>query len=57
MNLIFAGYLFLRFKDGHEIRQINPSQKLIKLQYQSWMLPGMALGQWHVRKSRKFIRN
>ncbi len=22
---MFAEYLFLRFKDGHEIRQINPS--------------------------------
>ena len=30
---MFAGYLFLRFKDGHEICQINPSQTLINLQY------------------------
>ncbi len=25
--------LFLRFKDGHEFRQINPSQTLMNLQY------------------------
>ncbi len=30
---MFAGYLFLRFKGGHEIRQINPSQTLMNLQY------------------------
>ncbi len=30
---MFAGYLFLRFKDGREIRQINPSQTLMNLQY------------------------
>ncbi len=30
---MFVGYLFLRFKDGHEIRQINPSQTLRNLQY------------------------
>ncbi len=29
----FAWYLFLRFKDGREIRQINPSQTLMNLQY------------------------
>ncbi len=29
---MFAGYLFLRFKDGHEIRQINLSQTLMNLQ-------------------------
>ncbi len=23
---VFAGYLFLQFKDGHKIQQINPSQ-------------------------------
>ncbi len=39
---MFAGYLFLRFKDGREIRQINPSQTLMNLQYiakdiQCWM--------------------
>ncbi len=28
-----AGYLFLRFKDGRIIRQINPSQTLMNLQY------------------------
>ncbi len=28
-----CGYLFLRFKDGREIRQINRSQTLINLQY------------------------
>ncbi len=26
-------YLFLRFKDGREFRQINPSQTLMNLQY------------------------
>ncbi len=26
-------YLFLRFKDGHEFRQINPLQTLMNLQY------------------------
>ncbi len=30
---MFAGYIFLRFKDGREIRQINPSQTLMNLQY------------------------
>ena len=30
---MFAGYLFLRFKDGREIRQINPLQTLMNLQY------------------------
>ncbi len=33
VNLMFAGYLFLRFKDGGEVRQINSSQTLMKLQY------------------------
>ncbi len=31
--IMFAGYLFLRYKDGREIRQINPSQTLMNLQY------------------------
>ncbi len=30
---MFTGYLFLRFKDGHEIQQINPWQTLMNLQY------------------------
>ncbi len=30
---MFAGYLILRFQDGGEIRQINPSQTLMNLQY------------------------
>ncbi len=30
---MFAGYLFLRFKNGREIRQINPTQTLMNLQY------------------------
>ncbi len=30
---MFAGYLFLRFKDSREIHQINPSQTLMNLQY------------------------
>ncbi len=30
---MFAGYLFLRFKDGHKIHQINPSQTLMNLEY------------------------
>ncbi len=30
---MFAGVLFLRFKDGREIRQINTSQTLMNLQY------------------------
>ncbi len=30
---MFVGYLFLRFKDSHKIRQINPSQILMNLQY------------------------
>ncbi len=30
---MFARYLFLRFKDRREIRQINPSQTLMNLQY------------------------
>ncbi len=30
---MFAGYLFLQIKDGREIRQINPSQTLMNLQY------------------------
>ncbi len=30
---MFAESLFLRFKDGREIRQINPSQTLMNLQY------------------------
>ncbi len=30
---MFAGYLFLQFKDGREIRQINPSQTLMNLRY------------------------
>ncbi len=32
MNYVCV-YLFLRFKDRHEIRQINPSQTLMILQY------------------------
>ncbi len=31
--IMFAEYLFLRFKDGREIRQLNPSQTLMNLQY------------------------
>ena len=31
--MMFLGYSFLRFKDGHEIRQINPLQTLMDLQY------------------------
>ncbi len=31
--IIFAGYLFLQFKDGCEIHQINLSQILMNLQY------------------------
>ncbi len=30
---MFAGYLFLRFKNGRAIRQINTSQTLMNLQY------------------------
>ncbi len=30
---MFAGYLFLLFKDCREVRQINPSQTLMNLQY------------------------
>ncbi len=30
---MFALYLFLRFKVRREIRQINPSQTLMNLQY------------------------
>ncbi len=30
---MFAGNLFLRFTDGREIREINPSQTLMNLQY------------------------
>ncbi len=30
---MFVGDLFLHFKDGREIRQINPSQPLMNLQY------------------------
>ncbi len=30
---MFAWYLFLRFKDRREIRQINPLQTLMNLQY------------------------
>ncbi len=30
---MFAGYLFLRFKDGRGIHQINPSQTILNLQY------------------------
>ena len=29
---MFVGYLFLQFKDGREIRQINSSQTLMNLQ-------------------------
>ena len=29
----FAGYILLRFKDGREICQINPSQTLMILHY------------------------
>ena len=32
MNYVY-GYLFLRFKDGREFRQINLSQTLMNLQY------------------------
>ncbi len=32
MNYV-CGYFFLRFKDGHEFRQINPSQSFMNLQY------------------------
>ncbi len=31
-QIMCAGYLFLRFKDGREICQINPSQTLMNLQ-------------------------
>ncbi len=30
---MFVGDLFLRFKDGPEIQQTNPSQILLNLQY------------------------
>ncbi len=30
---MFAGYLFLQFKDWREVRQINPLQTLMNLQY------------------------
>ncbi len=30
---MFAGYLFLRFKDGREICQINALETLMNLQY------------------------
>ncbi len=30
---MLAEYLFLRFKDGREIRQINPPQTLMNLQH------------------------
>ncbi len=30
---MFVGYLFLQFKDGREIHQINPLQILMNLQY------------------------
>ncbi len=36
-GIMFAGYLVLRFKDGREIRQINPSQTLINLQYYTYI--------------------
>ncbi len=32
MNYV-CGYLFLRFEDGSEFRQINPWQTLMNLQY------------------------
>ncbi len=41
---MFGGYLFLRFKDGREIRQINPLQTLMNLQYMPW-------GNMHARTS------
>ncbi len=31
--IMFGWYLFLRFKDGREIPQINPLQTLMNLQY------------------------
>ncbi len=31
--IMFAGYLILRFEDGRKIRQINPPQTLMNLQY------------------------
>ncbi len=30
---MFVGYLLMQFKDGREIRQINPPQTLMNLQY------------------------
>ncbi len=35
---MFVGDLFLHFKDGREIRQINPSQTLMNLQYSNMPL-------------------
>ncbi len=37
MNYV-CGYLFLRFKDSREIRQINPSQTSMNLQYPVFVL-------------------
>ncbi len=34
---MFAGYLYLQFKDGRKIRQINPSQTLMNLQYMEFV--------------------
>ncbi len=39
--IMFAGYLFLRFKDRREIRQINPSETLMNLQYSKRMELGI----------------
>ena len=35
-GIMFAWYLFLRFKDGREICQINPLQTLMNCQYLNW---------------------
>ncbi len=34
---MFAVYLFLRFQNGREIRQTNPSQTLMNLQFYKWI--------------------
>ncbi len=40
---MFAGCLFLRFKDGRKIRQINLSQTLMNLQYTFFLPQGVEI--------------
>ncbi len=52
---MFAGYLFLRFKDCREIPQINPSQTLMNVQYQVVKTGTDVMRNWHVYVKKAYV--